>query len=295
MVGMFVNTLVLRARVRPELSFHDLLAEVRGTVLEAVSHQDVPFERVVDAVQPERDTSRTPLFQVMVALHNLGAEAPALPGLTVEPVTPPVRHATFDLAFDFVETDGVVTGHLEYNTGLFDPATAELLAERLRILLEAAADDPGRAVGALPLMTDTERQRVLDLGRGMPLPVPDTTFPALFEAQAARTPHLTALVAPDATLDFATLNRRANRLAHHLIRGGAGPETVVAVRLPRTSGLLVALLAVTKSGAALLFLDPRLPDERVRVLEDDARPHTLLTEETLRAADAADLPDHDPT
>ncbi|MYV93529.1 non-ribosomal peptide synthetase, partial [Streptomyces sp. SID1034] len=294
-VGMFVNTLVLRARVRPELSFHDLLAEVRGTVLEAVSHQDVPFERVVDAVQPERDTSRTPLFQVMVALHNLGAEAPALPGLTVEPVTPPVRHATFDLAFDFVETDGVVTGHLEYNTGLFDPATAELLAERLRILLEAAADDPGRAVGALPLMTDTERQRVLDLGRGMPLPVPDTTFPALFEAQAARTPHLTALVAPDATLDFATLNRRANRLAHHLIRGGAGPETMVAVRLPRTSGLLVALLAVAKSGAALLFLDPRLPDERVRVLEDDARPHTLLTEETLRAADAADLPDHDPT
>ncbi|MFJ4474305.1 non-ribosomal peptide synthase/polyketide synthase [Streptomyces xanthochromogenes] len=294
-VGMFVNTLVLRARVRPELSFHDLLAEVRGTVLEAVSHQDVPFERVVDAVQPERDTSRTPLFQVMVALHNLGAEAPALPGLTVEPVTPPVRHATFDLAFDFVETDGVVTGHLEYNTGLFDPATAELLAERLRILLEAAADDPGRAVGALPLMTDTERQRVLDLGRGMPLPVPDTTFPALFEAQAARTPHLTALVAPDATLDFATLNRRANRLAHHLIRGGAGPETVVAVRLPRTSGLLVALLAVAKSGAALLFLDPRLPDERVRVLEDDARPHTLLTEETLRAAGAADLPDHDPT
>ncbi|MEU9096723.1 non-ribosomal peptide synthase/polyketide synthase [Streptomyces sp. NPDC048361] len=294
-VGMFVNTLVLRARVRPELSFRDLLAEVRSTVLDAVSHQDVPFERVVDAVQPERDTSRTPLFQVMVALHNLGGEVPALPGLAVEAVTPPVRHATFDLAFDFVEHHGAVTGHLEYNTGLFDPATAELLAERLRILLEAAADDPDRTVGALPLMTDTERGRLLELGRGLPLPVPDTTFPALFEAQAARIPHLTALVAPDATLDFATLNRLANRLAHHLIRRGAGPETVAAVRLPRTSGLFVALLAIAKAGAALLFLDPRLPDERVRVLMDDARPVTVLTEDTLRAADATGLPEHDPT
>ncbi|MEW2167700.1 non-ribosomal peptide synthase/polyketide synthase [Streptomyces sp. NPDC007084] len=294
-VGMFVNTLVLRARIRPELSFRELLAEVHATVLDAVAHQDVPFERVVDAVQPERDTSRTPLFQVMVALHNLGAEVPPLPGLDVRPVTPPVRNATYDLAFDFVERDGALTGHLEYNTGLFDHSTAQLLADRLRVLLEAAADDPDRAVGALPLMTGAEEQRLLRLGRGRTLPAPDTTFPALFEAQAARTPHLTALVAPDTTLDFAALNARANRLAHHLVAEGAGPETVVAVRLPRTSALLVALLAVAKAGAAFLFLDPRLPEERIRLLLDDARPHTLLTEDTLRAAAGRDLPAHDPT
>ncbi|MFC9930075.1 non-ribosomal peptide synthase/polyketide synthase [Streptomyces sp. NPDC127190] len=291
-VGMFVNTLVLRTRVRPELSFHDLLTEVRGTVLDAFAHQDVPFERVVDALQPERDTSRTPLFQVMVALHNLGARAPRLPGLTAEPVTPPVRNATFDLAFDFVETDGGLTGHLEYNTGLFDAGTAAWLAERLRILLEAAAADPRQAVGALPLMTDGERRQVLAQGRGAPLPGPDTTFCALFEAQAARTPHATALVARDTTLDFAALNRRANRLAHHLIARGAGPEDVVAVRLPRTSGLPVALLAVLKAGATLLCLDPQLPEDRVRYLLDDARPHTVLT--GLDDVPWDRLPDHDP-
>ncbi|WP_181798044.1 condensation domain-containing protein, partial [Streptomyces sp. WELS2] len=292
-VGMFVNTLVLRARVRPDLPFRELLAEVRTTVLEASAHQEVPFERVVDAVQPERDTSRTPLFQVMVALHNLDGEPPRLPGLTVEPVTPPVRTATFDLAFDFVETDDGLTGHLEYSTGLFDTDTAERLAARLRVLLEAAAEDPGQRVGRLPLMTGDERRQVLRHGRGAPLPAPDTTFPALFEAQAARTPHHTALAARDATLDFATLNRRANRLAHHLIARGAGPEDVVAVRLPRTTDLVVALLGVLKAGATLLSLDPELPERRQDFLLADARPHTLLA--GLDEVPWDRLPDHDPT
>ncbi|MEU3522502.1 non-ribosomal peptide synthase/polyketide synthase [Streptomyces sp. NPDC038707] len=292
-VGMFVNTLVLRARVRPELSFRELLAEVRTTVLEAFAHQEVPFERVVDAVQPERDTSRTPLFQVMVALHNLDAEPPRLPGLTVEPVTPPVRTATFDLAFDFVETGDGLTGHLEYSTGLFDHGTAERLAARLRVLLEAAAEDPGQQVGRLPLMTGDERRQVLRHGQGAPLPAPDTTFPALFEAQAARTPRHTALAARDTTLDFAALNRRANRLAHHLIARGAGPEDVVAVRLPRTTDLMVALLAVLKAGATLLCLDPGLPSARQDLLLADTRPHTLLT--GLDEVPWDRLPDHDPT
>ncbi|MCL3995529.1 non-ribosomal peptide synthase/polyketide synthase [Streptomyces lavenduligriseus] len=292
-VGMFVNTLVLRAQVRPDLPFRELLAEVRTTVLEASAHQEVPFERVVDAVQPERDTSRTPLFQVMVALHNLDAAPPRLPGLTVEPVTPPVRTATFDLAFDFVESEDGLTGHLEYSTGLFDADTAERLAARLRVLLEAAAEDPGRQVGRLPLMTGDERRQVLRHGRGATLPAPDTTFPALFEAQAARTPHHTALAARDTTLDFATLNRRANRLAHHLIARGAGPEDVIAVRLPRTTDLMVALLAVLKAGATLLCLDPGLPRQRQDFLLADARPHTLLT--GLDEVPWDRLPDRDPT
>ncbi|MFI5821203.1 non-ribosomal peptide synthase/polyketide synthase [Streptomyces rishiriensis] len=292
-VGMFVNTLVLRTQVRPDLPFRELLAQVRTTVLDAFAHQEVPFERVVDAVQPQRDTSRTPLFQVMVALHNLGAEAPRLPGLEVEPVTPPVRNATFDLAFDFVEHDGALTGHLEYNTGLFDTDTAERLAARLRVLLEAAAEDPGRAVGALPLMTEAERDRILQQGAGAPLPAPDTTFTALFEAQAARTPDATALVARDTTLGFAALNERANRLAHHLIGLGAGPERVVAVRLPRTSELPVALFAVLKAGATLLCVDPELPAARVEFLLQDARPSCVLTD--LDAVPWDRLPAHDPT
>ncbi|MEU6669012.1 non-ribosomal peptide synthase/polyketide synthase [Streptomyces sp. NPDC046727] len=292
-VGMFVNTLVLRARIRPELPFRELLAEVRATVLDAFAHQEVPFERVVDALQPERDTSRTPLFQVMVALHNLDTEPPRLPGLAVEPVTPPVRTATFDLAFDFVAGDDGLTGYLEYDTGLFDADTAERLAARLRILLGAAAGDPEQAVGRLPLMTDAERRQVLRHGTGARLPEPDTTFPALFESRAARAPHRTALVARDTTLDFAALNQRANRLAHHLIAQGAGPEDVVAVRLPRTSELVVALFAVLKAGATLLCLDPELPRERTDLLLADARPHTLLTD--LGTVPWDRLPGHDPT
>ncbi|MFI8858083.1 non-ribosomal peptide synthase/polyketide synthase [Streptomyces prasinus] len=294
-VGMFVNTLVLRSRIRPGTTFRALLEQVRSTVLDAFAHQDVPFERLVDALRPERDTSRTPLFQVMVALHNLGAQAPALPGLDAEPVLPPVRHATFDLAFDFVEDEDGVTGHLEYDTALFDEDTVRRLAARLRLLLEAAAQDPDRDVRALELMTAAERRRVLHDWQGPRLAVPDTTFPALFEAQAARTPHTTALVARDATLDFAALNERANRLAHHLLARGVAPETVVAVRLPRTSDLPVAVLAVAKAGGTFLFLDPELPAERAAHLLADTAPHTVLTADALREVEWDRLPAHDPT
>ncbi|MFJ7907176.1 non-ribosomal peptide synthase/polyketide synthase [Kitasatospora sp. NPDC096204] len=294
-VGMFVNTLVLRGDISPERSFHELLTDAQATVLDALAHQEVPFERLVDALQPERDTSRTPLFQVMVALHNLGAEAPRLPGLTVEPITPPVRNATFDLSFDFAEHDGGLTGYLEYSTGLFDARTAEQLAARLTTLLAAVAEEPGTAVGALPLMTAQERRQVLRQGRVEPLPGPDTTFTALFEEQAARTPGATALVARDATLDYAELNARANRLARHLVALGAGPEQVVAVRLPRTSELVVALFGVLKAGAVLQFVDPDLPEERAALLLDDTRPRTVLTERSLREVPWEALPGHDLT
>ncbi|MFG2094577.1 non-ribosomal peptide synthase/polyketide synthase [Streptomyces sp. NPDC048612] len=295
LVGMFVNTLTLRSRVRDDLPFTALLSEVRTTVLEAFAHQDVPFERLVDVLQPERDTSRTPLFQVMVALHNLGGEAPHLPGLDVETVQPPGRHAAFDLGFDFVERDGGLTGYVEYNTDLFDADTVERATARLRLLLEAVADDPARTVGALPLLSGAERRQVQEEWQGETQPVPDQTFVDLFEAQAARTPHATALVARDATLDFAALNERANRLAHHLISLGVGPERVVAVQLPRTSDMPVALLAVLKAGGTQLSLDPELPAERVAFLLADAAPRTVLTADALRDAPLDRQPAHNPT
>ncbi|MBI0381652.1 non-ribosomal peptide synthetase, partial [Streptomyces albiflaviniger] len=232
LVGMFVNTLVLRTGVAADESFETLLTRVRGTVLDAFAHQDVPFERIVDALQPERDTSRTPLFQVMVALHNLGAEVPDLPGLTVEAVRVPGRTAGFDLGFDFVAGPGGLTGFVEYNTDLFDAATVERMARQLRLLLEAVAEDPGLRVGELPLLTAGERRTVLEEWNDTALAMPDTTFPRLFEEQAARAPGATALVASDAAYDFAGLNAAANRLAHHLVAQGVGPEKVVAVRLP---------------------------------------------------------------
>ncbi|MET8178288.1 non-ribosomal peptide synthase/polyketide synthase [Streptomyces sp. NPDC005336] len=295
LVGMFVNTLVLRARVRADRPFGELLSEVRGTVLDAFAHQDVPFERIVDELQPERDTSRTPLFQVMVALHNLGSEVPSLPGLAVEAVRMPGRTAGFDLGIDFVEHRDALTGFVEYNTDLFDAATVERMARQLRLLLEAVAEDPGRPVGELPLLAAEERRTVLEKWNDTALPVADTTYPRLFEDQAARTPHATALVAPEGGWDFAELNARANRLAHHLIGLGIGPEKVVAVRLPRTAELMVALLAVLKAGGAHLYIDPELPAERVRFLLEDAAPETVLTPRTLRGAPLDGLPSTDPT
>ncbi|MDT0454754.1 non-ribosomal peptide synthase/polyketide synthase [Streptomyces sp. DSM 41527] len=295
LVGMFVNTLVLRSRVPGDLPFTALLSEVRTTVLDAFAHQDVPFEQLVDVLQPERDTSRTPLFQVMVALHNLGGEAPRLPGLDVETVQPPGRHAAFDLGFDFVERDGGLTGYVEYNTDLFDADTVERATARLRLLLEAVAADPGRAVGDLPLLSGAERRQMQEEWQGETLPVPEGTFVDLFEAQAARTPHATALVARDATLDFAALNDRANRLAHHLIALGVGPERVVAVQLPRTSDMLVALLAVLKAGGTQLSLDPELPAERRAFLLSDAAPQTVLTADALRDIPLEQQPGHNPT
>ncbi|WJE01554.1 non-ribosomal peptide synthase/polyketide synthase [Streptomyces antimycoticus] len=295
LVGMFVNTLVLRTRVDTDQPFEELLSQVRGTVLDAFAHQDVPFERIVDALQPERDTSRTPLFQVMVALHNLGAEVPDLPGLSVEAVRVPGRTAGFDLGFDFVEHLGALTGFVEYNTDLFDAATVERMARQLRLLLEAVAADPGLRVGELPLLTTEERRTVLEEWNDTALAVADTTFPRLFEEQAARTPGATALVASDTTYDFAGLGARANRLAHHLIALGVGPEKVVAVRLPRTADLMVALLAVLKSGGTHLYVDPELPAERARFLLRDAAPEVVLTPEVLRDAPLDALPDTDPT
>ncbi|MEU8827139.1 non-ribosomal peptide synthase/polyketide synthase [Streptomyces sp. NPDC048636] len=294
LVGMFVHTLVLRNRVRADRPFPELLSEVRTTVLDAFAHQDVPFERIVDELQPERDTSRSPLFQVMVALHNLGGEVPQLPGLAVEAVRMPGRGTGFDLGIDFVEHGDTLTAFVEYSTDLFDAATVERMCRRLRSLLEAVARDPDRTVGELPMLSDAERHTVLEEWNATALAVPDTTFPRLFEEQTARTPHATALVAEDARYDFAELNARANRLAHHLIGLGVAPETVVAVRLPRTSALLVALLAVVKAGGTYVYLDPELPTERLEFLLADAAPEVVLTSDALAAAPLDGLPTTDP-
>ncbi|HEY5835638.1 non-ribosomal peptide synthase/polyketide synthase [Streptomyces sp.] len=296
LVGMFVNTVVLRSRVEPSLPFDRLLAGVRETVLGAFAHQDVPFERVVEELQPDRDTSRTPLFQAMVALHNLGARLPELPGLGLESFPLPVTTAAFDLSFDFVEDGEGLRGSLEYATDLFGAATAERLAARLRMLLDAVAADPGRAVGELPLLSAAEHRQVVgEWGAGAALAVPDVTFTDVFEQRAARSAGLRAVVAGGDALDYGELNARANRLARRLIEAGVGPESVVAVRLPRTADMVVAILGVLKAGGAYLPIDLELPAERVRFLLDDARPVLVLDEAVMRSvpagAEAADVTD----
>ncbi|MFJ9351606.1 non-ribosomal peptide synthase/polyketide synthase [Streptomyces sp. NPDC101237] len=287
LVGFFVNSLVLRTDLSGDPTFAQLLARVRETDLAAYEHQDLPFERLVEALNPERSLARHPLFQVMV-VHLAGrGGSPDLAGLTARRETVGQDSARFDLSFDFVEQgDGNgIQGWIEYSADLFDFATAEALAARLESLLEQVAADPGRRVGTLDILNATERALVLnefnDTGHG----VPEGTLPDLFRAQAARTPAATAVVFEDTALTYAELDARVDRLARTLAARGAAAEATVAVALPRSLALVVTLLAAHRAGAAYLPLDTGNPAERLAYTLADARPVCLVTTEGVALPD----------
>ncbi|HEU0088804.1 MAG TPA: non-ribosomal peptide synthase/polyketide synthase, partial [Pseudonocardiaceae bacterium] len=277
LVGMLVNTVVLRSRVDDQCTFREFLGQVKGTVLDGFAHQDVPFERLVNELAPERDTSRAPLFQAMVALQNTPVQPPRLPGLEVESIPLPWVTALFDVSIDFQEQDDVLAGVLEYNTDLFDAATIERMVQHLGVLLEGIAADPDRPIAELPLLTEQERQRVLVGWNDSALDVPPVTFVEVFQAQAVRTPVQTAVVCGDTVVSFAELNERANRLANHLIGAGVGPERVVALALPRSVEMVLAILAVLKAGGVYLPVDPVLPTERIDFVLRDAAPVLVVS------------------
>ncbi|MBB5803972.1 amino acid adenylation domain-containing protein/non-ribosomal peptide synthase protein (TIGR01720 family) [Saccharothrix ecbatanensis] len=288
LVGFFVNTVTLRARIEPSATFPEFLVRTRDTVLDAFAHQEVPFERVVDAVQPDRDTSRTPLFQAVVALQN-SPQATGFPGLEASDVGQPVASTGFDVTVEFTEEDdGRLHGAFEYNTDLFDAGTVRRLVEHLGVLLSGIAADADRPLWSLPVLPEGERKSLEEWGSTGPA-IDGPGFVELVEAQVARTPHALALTgAVDVT--YAELNARANRLAHHLIGLGAGPERIVALRLPRSVDLVVAELAVLKSGAAFLPVDPEYPAERISFMLADARPLVVLD----GPVDVSGQPDTDP-
>ncbi|WP_234379355.1 non-ribosomal peptide synthetase [Streptomyces caniscabiei] len=292
LVGLFANTLVLRADTSGDPTFEELLDRVRAADVAAYDHTDVPFEHLVEVLNPARSRSRHPLFQVMLTV-NQEAVAPTLPGLAVTVGDVPGDRAKFDLSLTLVETaEGGWAGSVEYASDLFDRATAESVAARFARLLQEATADPARPLHALPLLTPAEREETLHHRNDTARPLPGTSLPEMFEAQAARTPHAVAVVADGAALTYDELNRRANRLARHLITRGAGPESVVAVVLPRRPEVVVALLATLKTGAAYLPIDPANPRARIDALVADAAARIVLDEETLPVA-LDDLPDHD--
>ncbi|NJP45796.1 non-ribosomal peptide synthase/polyketide synthase [Streptomyces sp. PRB2-1] len=287
LVGFFVNSLVLRTDLSGDPTFADLLARVRETDLAAYEHQDLPFEQLVEALNPERSLARHPLFQVMV-VHLAGpGEGPALPGLTARRESLGQDSAKFDLSFDFVEQgDGEgIQGWIEYSADLFDAPTADLLARRMEAVLEQIAADPARPVGTLDILRDDERARVLTTWNATAHPVPATTLPELFRAQAARSPEAVAVTFEGSSLTYAELDRRVEALARALAAQGARAEATVAVALPRSLALVVALLAVHRAGAGYLPLDTDHPAERLAYMLADARPVCLVT-----AGDAT-LPD----
>ncbi|WKX69271.1 non-ribosomal peptide synthetase [Streptomyces sp. XD-27] len=296
LVGLFINTLVLRTDTSGDPAFTELLSRVRERDLAAYAHQNVPFERLVEALNPTRSMARHPLFQVLLALQSVPRPALRLPEVTAVPEPVPLPVAKVDLSLYLEEERGAggrptgITGVVEYSADLFDHGTAELLAERLVRLLADAAADPRRPLSRLAVLGDTERQRLLYEWNDTAQEPPSARLVERFQAVAARAPRATAVVTADEELDYATLNARANRLAHHLIAHGVGQGDLVALALPRTAQLPVALLAVLKSGAGYLPLDPGYPAERVAAMLADARPALVLA----TTATAGALPDDGP-
>ncbi|RKG95647.1 non-ribosomal peptide synthetase, partial [Corallococcus sp. CA053C] len=278
LIGFFVNTLVLRAKVEDGQSFRALLQQVRGTVLEAYEHQDVPFEKLVEVLHPTRSLSHTPLFQTLLTLQNVPTEDVRLPGLRLQGLSSEHTTSKFDLSAFFSETPDGLQGVLEYSTALFERSTVERMATHLRTLLEAVAAKPEQSVAELPLLGADERQRLLvgwnDTATESPTSVPVHVY---FAHQARQTPDAVALVLGEATLTYAQLDARANQLAHHLRALGITPGARVGLALERSFDLVVALLAILKAGAAFVPVDRNAPVDRIAALLEDSDVEVVLT------------------
>ncbi|MGV9405991.1 amino acid adenylation domain-containing protein [Streptomyces sp. NPDC003667] len=281
LIGFFVNTLVLRTDLSGDPRFEELLARVKDTALGAYDHQDLPFERLVEELAPDRDPSRNPLFQTMFVLQNTPDEHGwSLPGLDVEPFTVTLPDAKFDLTLMMSEdADGGLRGALEYRTDLFERDTVARLAGHLGTLLETVAREPGARLSELCLLTAEERRRIVAEWNDTAAAFPDTaTLHGLFEERAARQPDTVAVEGPEGTLTYGELNARANRIAHHLrTRYGVRPDMPVAVCLERGPDLVTAELAVLKAGAPYVPLDPDYPPERLAYMVRDTATPVVLT------------------
>ncbi len=278
LVGFFVNTLVLRSTADPAMSFERFLADVRDTVLDAFAHDEVPFDRLVDELRPDRDPSRTPLVQALVVLQQEMVRSRKVGALSVTEHHLPRPRARFELLVEFWPRDGSLDLSLEYNTDLWEAATIERMAGHLRVLLEAVAADPGRPLGELPLLRPQERHQVLEAFNATGCDRPPATITALFADQVLRTPDAEAVVADGTSLTYAELDVRANRLAHHLLRHGLRAEEPVALLLSRSIDLVTAELAVVKAGGAYVPLDTRSPAERLTVLLAGSGAEVVLTD-----------------
>jgi amino acid adenylation domain-containing protein len=286
LIGLFVNTLALRGDLSGDPTFGELIRRVREATLGAYAHQDVPFERLVEELRPERSLGHSPVFQAMFAFENVpdtgGGEG--LAGLTVEALPHEHTVARFDLTLSLAPApDGGFAGALEYATDLFDPATAARLADQIRILLSAAVGDPETHLSTLPLMRDGDTADVLRLSTGPAVEGdPSVTPVEIFEAQAARTPHAVAAELGADTITYVELDARANRLARLLRSHGVGPEVPVAVYMERSLHLPVAVLGVLKAGGFYVPVDPDYPEDRTAWMLADSGARVAVTQATLR-------------
>ena len=277
LIGFFVNTLVMRVRVKAGMSFRELLSQVRQTSLQAYQHQDIPFERLVEELSPQRSRNTTPIYQVVFALQNVPSTTPQMKGLQIEPLTGRELRVRFDLEVHAFEHDGRLGFSWVYNRDLFERWRMEQMARHYVRVLEAVIEDADRAIGQVELLGAEERKQVLEDWNATGQKLPEATLPELFEKQVEETPDAVAVVYEQSSLTYAELNCRANQLAHALIKEGIGPEDAVAVALERSFEMVIALLGILKAGAAYLPLNPEYPVQRLAHMLDEAAPKLVLS------------------
>ncbi|MEO0539232.1 MAG: amino acid adenylation domain-containing protein [Cyanobacteria bacterium P01_A01_bin.105] len=285
MMGLLVNVLVLRSHLSPQATFNDLLNQVKATTLAAYDHQDLPFEKLVEVLQPERDLSHSPLFQVKFRLENAPQDTLSLPGLTLKRLPQAVTTAKLDLSVDLYETADGIVGGFEYNSDLFKPETIQRMVAHFQALLSALATTPDRPIGELAMLTETEQQQLKTWNSTDKAYRDQSCFHYLFEEQVAQTPDSVALIYDDGVqvqqLSYQELNQRSNQLAHYLQSIGIGPEVIVGICVNRSPDMMVAMLAVMKAGGAYLPLDPTYPPERLDYMLSDARVPVVLTQRNI--------------
>lgn len=289
LIGFFVNTLVLRTDLSGNPSFREVLRRVREVALGAYDHSAVPFEKLVEELQPERNLSRMPLFQVMFGLQNMPLSSVSLPGLTFEMLAADNETAKFDLWLSMDESQVQLAGVLEYNTDLFDAATIARMIGHFQTLLAGVVNDPEQRIADLPLLTPAEQHQVLIEWNSTAAPFPkNMCLHEQFEARAAEMPTAPAVIYEGVELSYAALNRRANQLAHRLQALGVGPNTAVGICMERSLDMVIGLQAILKAGGAYMPLDPAYPKERLQYMLQDAHASILLTQERLLDV----LPEH---
>ncbi|AVH67246.1 non-ribosomal peptide synthetase [Nostoc sp. 'Peltigera membranacea cyanobiont' N6] len=282
LIGLFVNVLVLRTSLDGELSFKKLLSQVKSTAIEAYVHQDLPFEKLVEELQPKRDLSYNPLFQVMFALQNVPLPTPKLSDISITAQEGHNGTAKFDLTLFMEDREQGLVATVEYNTHLFNPDTITRMLVHFQTMLESIVINPNNAIGNLPLLTASEKQQLIyewnDTKTDYPV---DLCIHQLFEAQVERTPNAVAVVFENKQLTYHELNNQANQLAHYLKHLGVKPEMLVGICMERSPEMIVGILAILKAGGAYLPLDRGYPEERLAFMLTDAQASVLLTKQNL--------------
>ncbi len=282
MIGLFVNVLPVRSRIRGEMSFREIVDAARSTMLGVMTHQDLPFDQLVDAVRAPRDPSRAPLFQVLFNYYNLPAPPMNANGISATVQDIDLGTSRFDLTLTITPSPDEFTSAFEYCSDLFEPGTIERMSENFLTLVESIVRSPDSAASELPILSARRRDELLFEWNHHAIDAPpDRAVHEMFEDQARRTPDAMALIVGNERLTYAELNRRVNQFAHHLRAIGVGPESRVGICLARTSHLIIAILGVLKSGGAYVPLDPEYPAQRLAFMLEDSKAAVLVTQESL--------------